>query len=135
MKTIVIINEQHSLLPEQKEILKERFGSWKTIEVPASGWELDEMKEVKEKLYRKLAEIKGNNILLKEYDNTVVFVSPVPYLIKELSLKSQSGDWGDNPNKVQLFKVRVFHNDRREKKELPNGKVISVVAKTGWELV
>jgi hypothetical protein len=30
---------------------------------------------------------------------------------------------------------QVFHNDRREKKELPNGKVIMTVAKEGWELV
>ena len=28
-----------------------------------------------------------------------------------------------------------LHNDRREKKELPNGKVIMAVAQTGWQLV
>jgi hypothetical protein len=29
----------------------------------------------------------------------------------------------------------VLHNDRREKKELPNGKVIMTVAKEGWMIV
>jgi len=32
------------------------------------------------------------------------------------------------------YEYYLLHNDRREKKELPNGRVISVVAQTGWQL-
>jgi len=31
--------------------------------------------------------------------------------------------------------VHIFHNDNREKKELPNGKIIHTVAQKGWVLV
>lgn len=53
----------------------------------------------------------------------VVFASPVPYLLKELACR-----FGDK-------RVRVFHNDHREKVELPNGRVINKVASTGWQIV
>lgn len=52
----------------------------------------------------------------------VIFVSPIPYLIKFLA-----GSTGTD--------VYVFHNDNREKKELPDGRIIQTVAKTGWQLV
>ena len=43
------------------------------------------------------------------------------------------------PNKRKSYgygtQVLVFHNDKRQKRELPNGKIISVVAETGWQLV
>lgn len=59
---------------------------------------------------------------LEQTATDVVFVSPVPVLLAKLSAS-------------QVVKVHVLHNDNREKKELPNGKIISVVAKEGWELV
>ena len=37
MKTYLIINEQHNLLPEQSRILRDRFGAWIEMRVPASG--------------------------------------------------------------------------------------------------
>jgi uncharacterized protein (DUF111 family) len=50
-------------------------------------------------------------------DQKVIFVSPIPALMKLMR------HW------------KVFHNDNREKKELPNGKIIMTVAKKGWVLV
>jgi len=52
-------------------------------------------------------------------EQVLLFVSPIPALMKMCK---------DN----DFF---VFHNDNREKKELPNGKIISVVSKTGWRIV
>ena len=37
-KAIIILNEQHTLLPEQEEILTARFGKFETLSVPANGW-------------------------------------------------------------------------------------------------
>ena len=115
MKAIVIMNEQHSLLTEQKLELKDVFkDSWEIKNVPASGWTRQEQEKVSDKL-------------INSDITHVVFVSPLPLLIRNLSY--EYGRELTNPA------VLVFHNDKREKKELPNGKVISVVAKTGWKLV
>ena len=50
-------------------------------------------------------------------DTVVVFCSPIPAMMKLLD------GWF------------VFHNDAREKVELPNGKIIMKVAEKGWQLV
>ena len=42
---LLIINEQHSLFPEQEEILNKK-GGFETIEVPADGWTLEEQQEL-----------------------------------------------------------------------------------------
>ena len=55
---------------------------------------------------------------LKSFDGEVVFASPIPALLMGM----EGGGF-------------LFHNDRREKKELPNGKIIMTVAQTGWQLV
>ena len=111
---LLIINEQHSLFLEQEEILNKK-GGFETIEVPAAGWTLEEQQEVVEELMQ----------LLDNKHDTLVFVSPVPYLLKVMSLLSAE----DN------FVTLVFHNDNREKLELPNGIIIHKVVKTGWQLV
>ena len=113
--TIVIMNEQHSLLPEQEKILNEKFNnSWEFMKVPADGWALYQMRE-------KIMEIIDKSTV----DNNifVVFVSPIPYMLK-IMVSSSS-----------VKETFVFHNDNRIKKELPNGKIISVVAETGWCLL
>ena len=38
MLVIVLLNEQHKLLPEQKELLDSRFPKYKVKSVPAEGW-------------------------------------------------------------------------------------------------
>jgi len=105
-KGILFINEQHSLFDEQKALLEECFQKVQVIKVPASGWNLEEMKGI----YKKLIPTKA----------TIVFASPIPYLLKVTSSTNT---------------VAVFHNDNREKKELPNGKIISVVSSEGWRIV
>jgi hypothetical protein len=111
MKAVVIINEQHTLLAEQEKILREKFEEIEFVMVPASGWTLDEM--------RALA--RTDKFQERHYKDTfIVFISPIPGLIKAL---------------FNLHNVLMFHNDNREKKELPNGKIIMTVAKEGWQLI
>ena len=109
MKTIVIMNEKHNILPEQAEILDSRFKRWETLKVPSTGWTLEEIKKIIETYVPSRAHV------------NVIFVSPIPAMIKMLSRVRKT--------------VYVFHNDHREKVELPNGKIIQKVAKTGWVLV
>lgn len=122
MKVYVVKNEQHSLFEEQIQLLQNRFGSYEEYTVPAEGWTLEEMKDHVEFLYQN-AEV-------------VVFASPIPYMLKELSaIAAQAYDESSGYKRHRLADVLVFHNDRREKKELPNGKIIQTVAATGWQLV
>ena len=107
-KAIIIINEQHNLLPEQVEILENRFDSFELLKVPAEGWTKAEMDQIM--------------LLSIPQSYVAVFASPIPYMIKEMVKNHDS-------------EVLVFHNDNRDKKELPDGKVIYTVSKTGWELV
>jgi uncharacterized protein YrzB (UPF0473 family) len=133
MKTIIIIiNERHNLLPKQKEILEQDYKNFEVLKVPAGGWNLQEQKEVASRLYKQVA----TNLLGEETGNTIVFVSPVPFLMKEMQKRAiMSVPFHDMSREYENYRVLVFHNDRREKKELPDGKVISVVAKEGWQLV
>jgi hypothetical protein len=112
-KAIVVLNEQHSLMSEQEEILKDTFDSFNIKSVPANGWTLEEMRNIAIELSGEM--VKGVNI---------IFASPVPALMI-FTAKLEMHNIG---------RVAVFHNDRREKKELPNGKIIFTVAQTGWEL-
>jgi len=54
----------------------------------------------------------------------VVFASPIPYLIK---LLSRQLNFTIDEGLKHAYNVLIFHNDKREKKELPNGKVIMTV--------
>ena len=114
-KALVIINEQHSLLEEQELILNHVFKeSLEIKKVPAKGLTWAEQENIAEQI-------------VKMDITHVVFVSPVPVLLRELSY-----NWGkDSKNPI----IYVFHNNKRQKKELPNGKIISVIAKEGWQLV
>ena len=106
MKTIVIMNTAHSLMEEQQNILATKFPEgYEVLGVPAEGWNLEQLREIAYSLVEK----------------QVVFVSPVPVLI---GLTAKAG-----------IETYIFHNDKRDKKELPNGKIIMVVSQTGCELV
>lgn len=113
---IVFINEQHYLLPGQVELLEDVY---ETRLVPKDGWTYEEQLVVANQALNDLRESEDD-------EDSVVFVSPVPALLKLLA--HASGKFGG-------FDCLVFHNDRRDKKELPDGRIISVVAKDGWELV
>jgi len=124
----VFLNEQHSLMEEQSKLLDEEFDSWTIVSVPAHGLSLAEQKEIVARIGQRIGKIDPETGI----DVTIVFASPVPFMLKEFSINSrQDGVFGMD----YLYDVRVFHNDNREKKELPNGKIIFTVAKTGWQLV
>jgi len=130
MKTLVILNEQHKLMEEQVEILNAEFdvGGWEICSVPADGWTYNEIYDI-------------GNELIDEYER-VVFASPVPALLSKLcfdegynkAMTENDIDEKDYYHGI-IQRVFVFHNDRRVKKTLPNGKVISTVAEKGWRLV
>lgn len=107
-KVKVVLNEQHKLMKNQVEVLDENFGegNWELFNVPASGWTLSEMTGVAKSL---------------EEAKIVVFASPIPALMVMLSEKR--------------VKFSAFHNDNRVKKELPDGRIITVVAQDGWVIV
>lgn len=108
MKTVVIINEQHSLLEEQEKILNERFSSgWELFKIPSEGLTIEQQKEIVEN-FLNMGEI------------TVIFCSPVPFLLKEISHFSGYGKCGNEVGVgvrgYGIAEVLVFHNDNREKK-------------------
>jgi len=111
---VVIKNETHQLFDEQQMLIEQLATNAdediKVLEVPADGWDLQEMNRVLE------------NFESYAGDTKFVFVSPIPYLLKETVKR-----YGDQ--------VLIFHNDRREKKELPDGRIIQVVASKGWQLL
>ncbi|HEX8923307.1 MAG TPA: hypothetical protein VF828_01055 [Patescibacteria group bacterium] len=102
-----MINEQHTLIPDQVRALNDKFGEgkWERLDVPAEGWSAAEQ-------YIVQAEHKFD---------VLVFASPVPLLLMIAA-------------RMKPENTFVFHNDRREKKELPNGKIISTVAAEGWAI-
>ena len=125
MNPLVIINEQHTLLDVQNEILLNRFGvdGWNTLPVPARGWTQEEMDA-----------IMASDIFKTK---TVIFISPIPYMIKMLTAAAMANM--HLPSIITRYSrtvesVLLMCNDTREKKELPNGKIIFTVAKTGWYL-
>jgi hypothetical protein len=105
----VIINEQHTLMPDQIKALEKIAGEeyYNLVKIPSKGLTKDEQYELSQSF---------------NLGDTVVFASPMPALIKFVS-EDTLADW------------YVFHNDKRDKKELPNGKIIFTVAQEGWELV
>lgn len=42
-KTIVVMNESHGLMDEQKSILDRKYPNYEILSVPASGWTLQEI--------------------------------------------------------------------------------------------
>ena len=125
MNPLVIINEQHTLLDVQNEILLNRFGvdGWNTLPVPAEGWTQTEMDA-----------IMASDIFKTK---TVIFISPIPYMIKMLTAAAMANM--HLPSIITRYSrtvesVLLMCNDTREKRELPNGKIIYSVAKTGWYL-
>ena len=113
MTNLVILNEQHSLMENQIEVLNNQYGkgNWKLVSVPSQGLNIEEMNN-----------IIGNQIMKNIGNGDLIFASPIPYMIKIAIL-------------ILNNRVKIFHNDNREKKELPNGKIIMTVAQTGWQLV
>ena len=108
IRILVVINEQHKLLPNQTRVLNETFGegAYEMVLVPADGWTLDQIREQTEQA--------GNS--------TIVFVSPIPAMILFAAQRTHGV-------------THIMHNDKRVKKEIPDGRIISVVAEDGWVIV
>lgn len=121
-RPVVIINEQHTLLEDQIDKLIERYPhGWEFLKVPAEGWDREKM-----------------DLIMESLTGMVVFVSPIPYMINKLAYDLGCAHGGHEANyrtsRYNITEVMVMCNDKREKKELPNGKTISITAKTGWYL-
>jgi len=120
------MNEGHTLLPQQKELLDSRAHHYEILSVPAKGWTVEEMDVVQARLAERFIHLGGSV-------DAVVFVSPIAYLLK--SLLTYIHFMVPLEEQPSVF---VMHNDRREAKEVPDGrggkKVIHVVAATGWTL-
>ena len=76
MKNVVILNEMHHLFPKQVNILNESFPNWEKLLVPESGMQIQEM----DKVHMQIQEM-GEEV-------TLVFASPIPYLIKQTIISS-----------------------------------------------
>jgi hypothetical protein len=123
MATLVVLNEQHTLSPQQKELLDKKFQGWEPFLVPAAGW-----------TKKRIEELSRNNLDRRvETQDAIVFASPIPLLISRLVHEVAFSNFHQSP--MWGVSVWLFHNDQREKKELPNGKTIQVVAQEGWEVV
>lgn len=112
MHAIVILNEQHSLMEQQVEVLQEHFDTYEILQVPEKGWTLEEIYEVAMRLRLRCCE---------DASLSIVHASVVPALLKEtLEIVGRA--------------VIVFHNDKREKVQRGDA-IFYRVAKTGWQLV
>ena len=119
-RAIVIINENHTLLPDQERLLNVTFSKgWEKYPVPSTGWTFSEIENVHLELQDR--SVKERNGLV------VVFLSPVPALIKLCTISMCLLD--------EPIAVAIFHNDIRDAKELPNGQIIHTFASHGWQLV
>jgi len=115
---LVIINEQHSLLPTQEMLLKDKPVF--LIKIPASGVVLEDQFYLAKTLV---------GILDRYPLTTLVFASSIPFLLREVMIEVML------PDSANYTRIRIFHNDRREKKELPDGKIIYTIPAEGWKLV
>ncbi len=121
IKVKIIINEQHTILEDQLRAIEVKFPGCniQLQPIPAEGLTRFQMEE-----YAEL-----NDLFAGEEDVVIpldememwVFASPIPYLIKLFVNRG--------------IPTYVLHNDKRDKKELPNGEIRSTIASTGWEVL
>jgi hypothetical protein len=108
---ILIINESHSVLPQQAEIL----GDFERFNLPDTGATLAQVK----------TEIAPALIARAIAGDEIVFATPFAALMVELCGKDVN--------------FSCLHNDKRVAKEVPDGKggvrVVHSVAPDGWVLV
>ena len=94
----------NSLISEGDDLIR--------VDVPEEGLTLEQQIELSHSL---MDEMNG--------DDYLIFVSPIScmigYIVARLEISKN---------------VLIFGNDKREKKELPNGRIVQVISKTGWYL-
>jgi len=118
------------LLPDQERLVQKEFPEAKIekVLVPTEGWSIKEIQKKSEEIYQVAQKNKG----------VIIMVSPVPAMIKYLSERWYLQILINEKNHMGFVwnpELLIFHNDHREKMELPNGRVIMTIAKTGWQLV
>ena len=127
MKTAVVINEQHNLLPGQIELLSAM--NHERYEVPATGWTVAE-------------QISHAETIGKNYD-AVVFVSPVPVMIAKISLLMGMQE-GEKDAGIRIVpqgihvprKLFIFAKEKRASKEYAiEGDNIQISSKLSDEFV
>ena len=110
-----VINKAHSLMVEQEQILNSLICEGDDlirVDVPEEGLTLEEQIHMAHAIMDEMN--KGDYL---------VFVSPVPCMV------------GYVTTRLDISKnMLIFGNDTREKKELPNGRIVQVISKTGWYL-
>lgn len=142
--TKVIINEQHAIMEEQDALIRRKLGNlelvdnpnmtpmvnnqgivgnYEVVKIPSEGLNRQEIEKLTEQLIQD-AIIRGDDI---------VVMSPIPLLLAKLT--AEIAKYNAEYEDAMTGGIYIMHNDRREKKELPDGRVLSVIASTGWELI
>jgi hypothetical protein len=110
MDKLLIINEQHTLLPEQERVLREFGWAGATVKAPAAGWTSEQMVQIIDGL---------------DDDTMLIFASPVAALMSMAAMAHVT--------------FAVLHNDKREATEItaPDGskKIIHRISATGWQII
>lgn len=125
MKTLVYINEQHTILEQQSRQLKKAFGDWSVVKIPAKGWSLQRQND-------EVETIKGFRAVNSSEQFNVVFISPIPFLLASVS--AYVGSIKNNLPSDASISLYLFHNNIRDKKEL-NGRIVEDIPNGGWQLV
>lgn len=113
METYLVINEAHTLLPDQVRELREKgFDNYEEIRIPKEGW------DARTRLSRAHSWARRGG--------RYIFVSPEPVILGRMAYFAAFR---------KDVAVYVFSNDRRVKKELPDGRIVQTIAPVGWRLV
>lgn len=133
MKTKIVINEQHSLMPVQEKLIKEKFGEeMEFVKIPAKGLNLEELDKLAERL-------------IFDEDANIIVVSPIPVLITKLAYFF--GKYNEIVKVNKKFKLPIkdehridskaylFYRDNRNKEETDDGKIINTIDNEGWKLI
>lgn len=124
MNTYLIINETHSLLPDQiRELEENEITEYEEIRIPKEGWDLQTRMDKAWEWVRR--------------GGRYIFVTPEPIMLARLAYYVGHGAHFIDGVPALGYDVElyIFSNDRREKKELPDGRIIQTVAREGWKLV
>ena len=122
-KCVVVLNQQHTLFPQQMDLLNDKYSTIDYLRVPATGWTLAQINDV------------CDSLLMADAD--VIMASPIPALLMKLSKDiaySVGVADGDNCSNCIAVNVYTFHNDNRIKNQFGD-KIVMTVAPDGWVLI
>jgi len=123
-KCIVVLNQQHTLFPQQTDLLDDKYSTIDYLRVPAAGWTLSQINDVCDKL-------------LKTDDADIIMASPIPAMLITLANRiAYSAGVQDGSDITAGYNALVytFHNDKRIKNQFGD-KIVMTVAPDGWVLI